>query len=127
MLDGFLLGVEVALSWQGLLICAVGVTLGMIIGVLPGVGVLAAVSLLMPLTFSYPPAIGLIMLSGVFYGAAYGGSTTSILLNLPGTANTAVTCLDGYPMAQQGKAGVALFVTTIASFICPGSAPMAQK
>lgn len=117
MLDGLLQGVEVALSWQGLLMCAIGVTLGTIIGVLPGIGVLASVSLLMPITFGYPPAIGLIMLSGVFYGAAYGGSTTSILMNLPGTANTAVTCLDGHPMAQQGRAGVALFITTIASFI----------
>lgn len=117
MLDGLLLGIEVALSWQGLVMCAIGVTLGTIIGVLPGIGVLASVSLLMPVTFGYPPAVGLIMLSGVFYGAAYGGSTTAILMNLPGTANTAVTCLDGHPMAQQGRAGVALFITTIASFV----------
>ncbi|MCR8724656.1 tripartite tricarboxylate transporter permease [Frigidibacter sp. ROC022] len=117
MFESFQLGLEVALSWQGLLMCAIGVMLGTLIGVLPGVGVLAAVSLLLPLTYGYPPAIGLIMLSGVFYGAAYGGSTTAILLNLPGTANTAVTCLDGYPMSQKGRGGVALFISTIASFL----------
>lgn len=117
MFENFQLGLEIALSAEGLFMCAVGVTLGTLIGVLPGVGVLAAVSLLLPLTFGYPPAIGLIMLSGVFYGAAYGGSTTAILLNLPGTANTAVTCLDGHPMTQQGRGGGSLFISMIASFI----------
>ena len=97
--------------------CALGVTLGTFIGVLPGVGVLATIAMLLPVTFGMEPAIGLIMLAGVFYGAAYGGSTASILLNLPGTANTAVTCLDGFPLNQQGRGSMALFVTAIASFI----------
>lgn len=110
------LGFNVALSLESLLYCFVGVSLGTFIGVLPGVGVMSTVALLMPLTFYLDPTSGLIMLAGIYYGAAYGGSTASILLNLPGTPQTAVTCLDGYPMTQQGRAGVALFTTTIASF-----------
>ncbi|MDF1776222.1 MAG: tripartite tricarboxylate transporter permease [Rhizobiaceae bacterium] len=117
MFSDFQLGLQVALSWDGLLMCALGVTLGTFIGVLPGVGVLATIAMLLPVTFGMEPAIGLIMLAGVFYGAAYGGSTASILLNLPGTANTAVTCLDGFPLNQQGRGSMALFVTAIASFI----------
>src|SRR5690606_12127924 len=94
-----------------------GVTLGTLIGVLPGIGSLAAVSMLLPITFYLEPTTALVMLAGVFYGAEYGGSTASILLNLPGTPSSAVTCLDGYPMTRQGRAGVALCITTIASFI----------
>src|SRR3546814_12462682 len=84
---------------------------------LPGIGALAAVSMLMPLTFYLEPTTALVMLAGVYYGAEYGGSTSSILLNLPGTPSNAVTCIDGYPMAQQGRAGVALFTTTVASWV----------
>src|SRR5690606_21141189 len=76
-----------------------------------------AITILMPLTFHVPPTSALVMLAGIYYGAQYGGSVASILLNLPGTASTSVTCLDGYPMSQQGRAGVALFMTTIASFL----------
>lgn len=111
------LGFEQVLTLQALLICLLGVTLGTFIGVLPGIGALTTISLCLPLTFHLDPLMGLIMLAGIFYGSQYGGSTASILLNVPGTAPSAVTCLDGYPMTKQGRAGVALFVTTIGSFI----------
>lgn len=111
------LGFGVAFSLNALLYCFIGVTLGTFVGVLPGVGVMATIAMLMPLTYYLEPTIGLIMLAGIYYGAAYGGSTASILLNLPGTAQSAVICFDGYPMAKQGRAGVALFITAIASFV----------
>lgn len=111
------LGFQAALSVEALLICLLGVTLGTFVGVLPGIGALTTISLCLPLTFHLEPLLGLIMLAGVFYGSQYGSSTASILLNVPGSAPAAVTCLDGYPMTRQGRAGVALFVTTIASFI----------
>lgn len=111
------LGFETAFSATNLLYCFIGVFLGTFIGVLPGIGSLAAISMLLPVTFYLDPTTALVMLAGVYYGAEYGGSTASILLNLPGTPSNAVTCLDGYPMTQQGRAGVALFTTTIASFI----------
>ena len=110
-------GMARALSLEAILYCTLGVTLGMFVGVLPGIGILPTIALLIPLTFYLEPMTGIAMLAGIYYGAAYGGSTASILLNMPGTANTAVTCLDGYPMAQQGRSGVALFITTIASFV----------
>jgi TctA family transporter len=116
-MESFLLGLETATMAQNLLACLAGVFLGTAIGVIPGIGALAAISLLMPLTFAMDPTTGIVMLAGVYYGAEYGGSTASILLNLPGTPSNAITCLDGYPMAQKGEAGVALFMTTIASFI----------
>ncbi len=111
------LGFSVAFSWQAMWYCFVGVTLGTFIGVLPGIGALAAISMLLPLTFGMEPTHALIMLAGIYYGSNYGGSTASILLNLPGTPSSAVTCIEGYPMSQQGRAGVALFMTAIASFI----------
>lgn len=110
------LGFSVALSAQNLIYCTIGVVLGTFIGALPGIGALAAIAMLLPLTFYVEPTAALIMLAGIYYGAAYGGSISSILLNLPGTASTAVTCLDGYPMTKQGRGGVALFITAIASF-----------
>ncbi|MCT7378136.1 tripartite tricarboxylate transporter permease [Chelativorans salis] len=110
-------GFSVALSAENLAYCFIGVFLGMVVGVLPGIGSLAAISMLLPITFYLDPTTAIIMLAGVYYGSEYGGSTASILLNLPGTPSNAVTCLDGYPMAQKGRAGVALFVTTIASFV----------
>lgn len=116
-LHNLALGFEQVLTLQALLICLLGVTLGTFIGVLPGIGALTTISLCLPLTFHLEPLMGLIMLAGIFYGSQYGGSTASILLNVPGTAPSAVTCLDGYPMTKQGRAGVALFVTTIGSFI----------
>lgn len=111
------IGLATAFSPQTLLYCFIGVFLGTFIGVLPGIGALAAMSFLLPLTFHVDATAAIVMLAGVYYGAEYGGSTASILLNLPGTPGNAVTCLDGYPMAQKGKAGLALFTTTIASFV----------
>lgn len=111
------LGFQQALTPEALLYCLLGVTLGTVVGVLPGIGTLTTISLCLPLTLNLDPLLGLIMLAGIFYGAQYGGSITSILLNVPGSAPSAVTCLDGYQMTKQGRAGVALFVTTIASFI----------
>lgn len=117
LLGNIALGLSVALSPAALVFCLAGVTLGMVVGILPGIGTLAAIAMLLPLTYKIEPGAAVIMLAGIYYGAAYGGSITSILLNLPGTANTAVTALDGYPMTQQGRAGVALILTTIASFV----------
>ncbi len=114
---GLALGLETALSPTTLLYCFIGVFLGTLIGVLPGIGALATISLLLPITYHIPPAAALVMLAGVWYGAQYGGSTAAILLNLPGTPSSAVACLDGYPMSQQGRAGPALFMTTVASFV----------
>lgn len=117
LLDAIMIGVDTAITPTNLLYCFIGVFLGTFFGVLPGIGSLAAVSMLLPVTFYLEPTTALVMLAGVYYGAEYGGSTASILLNLPGTPSNAVTCLDGYPMTQQGRAGVALLTTTIASFI----------
>ncbi|AXY43776.1 tripartite tricarboxylate transporter permease [Halomonas sp. JS92-SW72] len=116
LLESLQLGLATALTLENLFYCLLGVSVGMIVGVLPGIGHLAAVSLLMPLTFHVPATAALVMLAGIYYGAQYGGSIASILLNLPGTASSAVICLDGYPMAQKGRAGSALMITTIASF-----------
>ncbi|TVR06978.1 MAG: tripartite tricarboxylate transporter permease [Salinarimonadaceae bacterium] len=110
------IGLSFAISPEALVYCFLGVTLGTFIGVLPGVGVLATVSILLPFTFYVDPKVSLIMLAGIYYGAAYGGSTASILLNMPGTSSSAITCLDGYPMTKQGRGGIALFMTAIASF-----------
>ncbi|AYE85331.1 tripartite tricarboxylate transporter permease [Sulfitobacter sp. D7] len=117
LISGIALGVNVAVTSEALLFCLIGVSVGMFIGVLPGIGPLAAVAMTLPITYHLEPMSALIMLAGIFYGAQYGGSTASILLNLPGTSTTAVTALDGYPMAKQGRAGVALFITTITSFV----------
>ncbi|MCC5979928.1 MAG: tripartite tricarboxylate transporter permease [Salinarimonas sp.] len=117
LFSNLMLGVDTALDPTTLLYCLIGVTLGTLIGVLPGIGALATISLLLPITYHIAPAPALVMLAGVWYGAQYGGSIASILLNLPGTPSSAVVCLDGYPMTKQGRAGVALFVTTIASFV----------
>jgi putative tricarboxylic transport membrane protein len=108
------LGIDVAFTGQNLFYCFLGVTLGNLMGVVPGVGAVAAVSILLPVTYHIPPSAGLIMLAGLYYGAVYGSVTGAILLNIPHTVS-AVECLDGYPMAKQGRAGVALFMTTIAS------------
>jgi TctA family transporter len=110
------LGFQTAISPMNLGYCFGGVFLGTFIGVLPGVGPLAAVAMLLPVSFYLPPETALVMLAGVYCGAEYGGSIASILLNIPGTPSASVTCLDGYPMARDGRAGVALFMTAIASF-----------
>lgn len=111
------IGLETAFSPTNLLYCFFGVFLGTFIGVLPGIGALAAVSMLVPLTFHVESTSALIMLAGIWYGSSYGGSTASILLNLPGTPQAVLATLDGYPMAKKGRAGVALFMTAIASFV----------
>jgi TctA family transporter len=109
-------GFGVALSAQNLAYCFAGVALGTLIGVLPGISPLVAIGMLFPLTFTLPPVASLIMLAGIYYGAQYGGAITAILLNTPGETASAVTCLDGYPMARQGRAGPALAVAALASF-----------
>lgn len=106
-----------AVSPINLFFCLIGVLLGTVVGVLPGIGPLVSISLLFPITLHLEPVSALIMLAGIYYGASYGGSTTSILLNLPGESASAITCLDGYPMAKQGRPGVALLITAITSFI----------
>lgn len=110
------LGFQTALSPSALFFCFLGVTLGTLIGVLPGIGAMAAIAMLLPVTYHVPPTEALIMLAGIYYGAQYGGSTASILLRLPGTPQAAVVTLDGYPMAQQGRAGEALTASFTASF-----------
>src|SRR5213075_1983308 len=111
-----LIGFSVAVSPWNLFYCLVGVLLGTLIGVLPGVGPIATISMLLPITFNLNPTGALIMLAGIYYGAQYGGSTTAILVNLPGESSSVVTCLDGYQMARQGRAGPALAIAAIGSF-----------
>jgi TctA family transporter len=111
------LGFQVALSWQNLFYCLFGVLLGTLIGVLPGIGPIATIAMLLPVTFTLPPVSALIMLAGIYYGAQYGGSTTAILVNIPGEAASVVTTLDGYQMARRGRAGAALGIAAIGSFI----------
>jgi len=115
--DQLIGGFAVALSWKGLLYCFIGCLWGTVVGVLPGLGPLAGMTLLLPLTFGLDPTIGIIMLTGIFYGAMYGGSTTSILVRIPGEAASVVTCIDGYEMARQGRAGPALMISAVGSFI----------
>jgi putative tricarboxylic transport membrane protein len=110
-------GLAVALSWDKLLYAFIGCLWGTIVGVLPGLGPLAGMTLLLPLTFGLDPTSGIIMLAGIFYGAMYGGSTTSILVRIPGEAASVVTCIDGYEMARQGRAGPALVVAAVGSFV----------
>lgn len=111
------LGFSVALQPINLTFCFVGVLIGTLIGVLPGLGPVATLSLLLPFTYNMTPVTGIIMLAGIFYGAMYGGSTTSILVNIPGEAASIVTCLDGYQMARQGRAGPALGMAAFSSYI----------
>ncbi|MGG4603656.1 tripartite tricarboxylate transporter permease [Paenalcaligenes sp. Me131] len=112
-----ILGLSVALTFDNLLYCFLGVLIGTFLGVIPGVGVLAAISMLFPITFHMEPTAALIMLAGIWYGTTYGGSTASVLLNVPGSPTNAITCLDGYPMTKQGRGGVALLMTTVASLV----------
>ncbi len=110
------LGFGVALTLQNILYCFVGVLLGTLIGVLPGIGPVATIAMLLPATYTLPPVSALIMLAGIYYGAQYGGSTTAILVNIPGESSSVVTCLDGYAMARQGRAGPALAIAALGSF-----------
>ena len=116
LLANLQLGFGVALAGTNILYCLVGVILGTLIGVLPGIGPVATIAMLLPATFALPPVSALIMLAGIYYGAQYGGSTTAILVNLPGEVSSVVTCLDGYQMARQGQAGKALAIAAIGSF-----------
>ena len=110
-------GFSVALTLQNLFFCFAGVFMGTLVGVLPGLGPVAAMSLLFGATLHIPPVSGMIMLAGIYYGAQYGGSTTSILLNIPGESSSVITCLDGYQMARKGRAGSALGISAFGSFI----------
>src|SRR2546423_5549889 len=109
-------GFAVALTPANLGFAFIGAMVGTLIGVLPGIGPIATIAMLLPLTFHLEPVSGLIMLAGIFYGAQYGGSTTAILVNLPGETSSVVTCIDGYQMARQGRAGPALAIAAIGSF-----------
>jgi len=111
------LGFATACTPPNLLVCFVGVLLGTVIGVLPGIGPVSTIALLLPFTFSLSPTAAIIMLAGVYYGSQYGGSITAILVNLPGEASSTVTCLDGHAMARQGHAGLALAIAAVASFV----------
>ena len=116
LLSNLALGFETAFTVQNLLWCFVGVLLGTLVGVLPGIGPTATIAMLLPITFTFPPVTSLIMLSGIYYGAQYGGSTTAILINLPGESSSAVTAIDGYQMARKGRAGAALATAALGSF-----------
>jgi putative tricarboxylic transport membrane protein len=116
-LNGLFHGFGIALQPQNLWWCIVGCFLGTVIGILPGLGPAATIAILLPLTFGMDPTSGIIMLAGIYYGAKYGGSTTSILLNMPGEASSVVSCIDGYQMAKKGRAGPALAIAAIASFV----------
>jgi putative tricarboxylic transport membrane protein len=116
LLHNLALGLSVAISLQNLAYALLGCMLGTLIGVLPGIGPVATIAMLLPITFHLPPTASLIMLAGIYYGAQYGGSTTSILVNLPGESASVVTCLDGYQMARNGRAGAALSISAVGSF-----------
>jgi putative tricarboxylic transport membrane protein len=116
LLNHLALGFHTALTLQNLLYCFVGCLLGTLIGVLPGLGPSATIAMLLPVTYTLPPVAALIMLSGIYYGAQYGGSTTAILVNLPGESSSVVTAIDGYQMARKGRAGVALATAGLSSF-----------
>lgn len=114
---GLLSGFTVALTWQNLLYCFIGVLVGQLVGVLPGIGPTTATALLIPLTYGMEPVSAIIMLAGIYYGGMYGGTITSVLINTPGEAASVITCLDGHAMAKQGRAGAALGVAAIGSFV----------
>src|SRR5499427_2807846 len=116
LFSNLIFGFGVAFSLQNLLYCLVGVSVGTLIGVLPEIGPLGTIAILMPITYGIAPVGALIMLAGIYYGAQYGGSTTAILVNLPGETSAVVTCIDGYQMARQGRAGPALAIAAIGSF-----------
>src|ERR671936_2431195 len=117
LLHGLTYGLSVCLQPGNLVACFVGVFIGTLIGVLPGIGPVATMSMLFPVTYAMSPTASIIMMAGIYYGAMYGGSTTSILANIPGEAASVVTCIDGYQMARQGQAGPALGIAAFGSFI----------
>lgn len=113
----FFEGLFSAASGMNLLCCLGGVVAGMLVGVLPGLGPTAGTALLLPLTFGMEPVQSIVLLSGIYYGAMYGGTISSVLINTPGEAASVITCVDGYPMAKQGRAGQALGIAAIGSFV----------
>jgi putative tricarboxylic transport membrane protein len=117
LVDNITLGFSVAFQWQNLFFCFVGVLIGTLIGVLPGLGPVGAMAILLPITYGISPVTAIVMLAGIYYGAQYGGSTTSILVGIPGEASSVVTALDGHQMALQGRAGPALGIAAFSSFI----------
>ena len=117
MFSGILTGFQQVMHPMILFYCLMGVLIGTLIGVLPGIGPVGAMSMLLPATFGMSPVVSIIVLAGIYYGSQYGGSTTSILVNVPGEASSIVTCLDGYQMARRGRAGVALGMSAFGSFI----------
>lgn len=117
LLQHLAVGFDVAFSPANILYCFLGALLGTLVGVLPGLGPMATIAMLLPITFTLPPVTALVMLAGIYYGAQYGGSITAILINLPGESSTVITALDGYRMAQQGRAGAALAIAAIGSFV----------
>ncbi|WGF88067.1 tripartite tricarboxylate transporter permease [Marinivivus vitaminiproducens] len=117
LLEHLAMGFEAALSFQNLSYATIGVVLGTAIGVLPGLGPVPTIAMLLPLTYALPPESAVIMLAGIFYGSQYGGSTTSILVNIPGESSSVVICLDGHQMARKGRAGTALATAAIGSFV----------
>ena len=117
LLSNLALGLATALSPENVFWCFVGVLLGTLVGVLPGIGPTATIAMLLPITFGFEPVTALIMLAGIYYGAQYGGSTTAILISLPGESSAAVTAIDGHEMALQGRAGPALATAAIGSFV----------
>jgi putative tricarboxylic transport membrane protein len=117
MIEEIIHGFSISLTWSNIFYCFLGCLIGTLVGILPGLGPSATISLLLPTTFYLGPTPAIIVLAGVYYGAMYGGSTTSILVNIPGEAASVVTCLDGYQMARQGKAGPALGISAFGSFI----------
>src|SRR5215213_5050879 len=126
LLHNLAVGFGVALTPANLFFALTGALIGTLIGVLPGIGPIATIAMLLPLTFHLEPTSGLIMLAGIFYGAQYGGSTTAILVNLPGETSSVVTCIDGHQMARQGRAGAALATAAIASFFAGFAPPLAK-
>ncbi|MDN6358042.1 tripartite tricarboxylate transporter permease, partial [Yaniella sp.] len=115
--DGLLYGLSVAFTVEHLIAALVGALLGTVMGLVPGIGPVSGAAILLPLTYVFDPLTGMIVIAGMFYGIMYGGSTTSVLLNIPGDAPSVVSAFEGYPLAQSGRAGPALGITAIASFI----------
>src|SRR5687768_11535805 len=122
LFDSLALGFATAVTPENLFFCFVGVLLGTLVGVLPGIGPTATIAMLLPITFNFEPVTALIMLAGIYYGAQYGGSTTAILINLPGESSSAVTAIDGHELARGGRAGPALAAAALGSFFAgPGA------
>ncbi|HYF16807.1 MAG TPA: tripartite tricarboxylate transporter permease, partial [Ramlibacter sp.] len=115
--EGLLFGLKVIFEWHNLLAAFAGALVGTAVGVLPGLGPVAGIAIILPLTYSLSPTAGLIMMAGIFYGAMYGGSTTAILVNMPGETASVMTCIDGHQLTKKGRAGAVLFIVALGSFV----------